>query len=92
MIIVILVSVFFTTLSNLNELGTAGWLLTGASGYALYRIYRGIHENFRLTKRRNVSKLSGTLESFMFYDATAGDAESLRDARGNAAEWDKQSL
>ena len=77
-IIVILLCIFIATLSSLTELGLPGWLLTGASGYALYKIYRRIRSGFKTNgpKEKHVSNdddhsdLSRWLESLMFDDMT----------------------
>ena len=77
-LIVILVCIFFTALSDLSELGITGWLITGASGYVLYRIYKQINYNFKSYKRRNASGLSSTLESYMFADVTGVNMRRTR--------------
>ena len=74
-VIVILVCVFFSALSNLTELGIVGWLAVISSGYALYRIYRNIQNSFKSERRRRDPGLSGTLEAFMFDDATENRTE-----------------
>ena len=75
--IVSLVCIFFAALSNLSELGTTGWILTSTSAYSLYRIYRGMHENFNKKNKRSTSGLSDRLESFMFSDVTDANNNPL---------------
>ena len=78
-IIVILVSIFIAALANLSELGIAGWIIAGSTGHALYRVYRHMHYNMKLSERkRNCSSgdsdsdldFSHQIQYFMFDDAT----------------------
>ena len=81
-IIVILVCIFFSALSNLTELGVLGWIVAGSSGHALYKIYKHMHYSFKskTVKKKcefcnhNASDFSNQVQSFLFDDVTkAGD-------------------
>jgi len=77
-IIVVLVCIFFAALSNLSELGVAGWIIAASTGHALYRVYRHMHYNMKLSERKRqytsndftTSDFSEQIQSFMFDDAT----------------------
>ena len=76
--IVILVCIFIATLSNLAELGIAGWILASATGFTLYKVYKNMHYNMKLAERKRKdppcdfmeSDLSYQIQYFMFDDAT----------------------
>ena len=78
MIIVILVCIFIAALSNLAQLGIAGWILAGSTGYALYKVYRHMHYSMKLSERKRKctpcdfteSDISHQIQYFMFDDAT----------------------
>ena len=78
MVIVILVCIFIAALSNLTELGIAGWILAGSTGWALYRVYKHMHYSMKLSERKRKeipcdfieSDLSHQIQYFMFDDAT----------------------
>ena len=77
-IIVILVCIFIAALSDLTELGAVGWIIIGASGHALYRIYKNLHRSAKSSERKsrcpacntNLMDASEQINSFMFDDAT----------------------
>jgi len=77
-IIVILVCIFIAALSNLAELGIAGWILAGSTGWALYKVYKHMNYKMKLSERKRKeipcdfaeSDLSHQIQYFMFDDAT----------------------
>jgi len=77
-IIVILVCIFFSALSNLTELGAIGWVIAGSTGHGLYKVYKHMHYSYRKTEskekcascNRSLSGLSEQIQSFMFDDAS----------------------
>jgi len=88
-VIVILVCIFFAALSNLTELGLTGWIMAGASGYSLYKIYIGIHNGFKPGGRKAASGLSAVLESFMFDDVTCKNTSQTGPDASLARHWEK---
>jgi len=78
MTIVILVCIFIAALSNLTELGFAGWIIAGSTGYSLYRIYRHMHLGVKSSGQkdrptspgRDLTNFSRQIQEFMFGDAT----------------------
>jgi len=78
MIIVILVCIFVSALSNLTELGIVGWIIAGSTGHALYRVYKHMHYSMKFDERKrrytsdnyNTTDLSAQIQTFMFDDAT----------------------
>ena len=62
-IVVALVCVFVVALSNLTELGGAGWLITASTGYALYRVFKQIDYNLKLAERKEKSKYNNFEDS-----------------------------
>ena len=78
MLIVILVCIFIAALSNLTELGATGWLIIGAAGHALFRIYKNLHKNAKSSDTMDrcpacnskIQDISDQMQSFMFDDAT----------------------
>ena len=82
-IIVILVCIFIAALSNLSELGAAGWIIAGVTGHGLYRIYRHMHYSFKSSDSRTqwakfnseASDFSRQLREFMLDDATEATDE-----------------
>ena len=78
MIIVILVCIFIAALSNLAELGIAGWILAASTGCALYKVYKHMHYSMKLAERKRKqapcsfteSDISYQIQYFMFDDAT----------------------
>jgi len=77
-IIVILVCIFISALSNLTEMGIVGWIIAGSTGHALYKIYKHMHYSLKTGSSRkkcefcnnDVSGFSRQLQAFMFDDAT----------------------
>ncbi|MCL2819574.1 MAG: hypothetical protein FWD38_01890 [Oscillospiraceae bacterium] len=77
-LIVALVCVFIAAISNLTELGTAGWLIAATTAYALYRIYRQLSYDKKFSERKEKSRYSDLDESefssqvryFLFDDST----------------------
>ena len=77
-VIVILVCIFIAALSNLTELGIVGWIIAGSTGHALFRVYKHMHYNMKLSERKRKytpcdfteSDLSHQIQYFMFDDAT----------------------
>jgi len=78
MTIVSLVCIFIAALSNLTELGIAGWIAAGITAYGLYKIYRHLHLSIKsLGKKDNQTtpsqespNFSRQIQEFMFGDAT----------------------
>ena len=78
MIVVILVCIFIAVLSNLTELGIAGWVIAGSTGYCLYRIYRHMHLGTKSSGQKDrrsphdpePPNFSRQIQEFMFGDAT----------------------
>jgi len=85
-VVVILVCIFISALSNLTELGVVGWIIAGSTGHALYKVYKHMHYSYRAssgTKRKcaycnseiSESDFSRQMQSFMFDDATGARDE-----------------
>ena len=62
-IVVALVCIFFTALSNLTELGVVGWILAASTGHGLYKIYVHIHNSFGSNAKKRRCKTCDTTES-----------------------------
>jgi len=82
MVIVVLVCIFIAALSNLTELGIAGWIIAGSTGHALYRVYKHMHYSMKFDERKrrysandyntqdHTQDFSSQIQYFMFDDAT----------------------
>ena len=79
-VVVILVCIFISALSNLTELGVVGWIIAGSTGHALYKVYKHMHYSYRSSSRKRTcsycssdipdSDLSSQVQTFMFDDVT----------------------
>jgi len=76
--IVVLVCILIAALSNLTELGLSGWIIAGATGYGLFRIYRHTHLSLKSSEQKDPRTKPGPespnfsrqIQEFMFGDAT----------------------
>ena len=77
-VIVVLVCIFISALSNLTELGVVGWIIAGSTGHALYKIYKHMHYSIRTTGQKKkcefcdhtASDFSKQVQTYLFDDAT----------------------